>query len=66
MIPDVSSDMLERGPVGIRAQAVSINGNLLMDFNIEKIGNQIHVLNAPSPGATSALAIASHIIDNYV
>lgn len=66
MIPDVNSKMLERGPAGIRAQAVSINGDLLMDFNIEKTGNQIHVLNAPSPGATSALAIASHIIDNYV
>ena len=35
-------------------------------FNIEKIGNQIHVLNAPSPGATSALAIASYVIENYV
>ena len=66
MIPDINSKMLERGPAGIRAQAVSINGDLLMDFNIEKKGNQIHVLNAPSPGATSALAIASHIIDNYV
>ena len=66
MIPDVSSNMLERGPAGIRAQAVSINGDLLMDFNIKKIGNQIHVLNAPSPGATSALAIASHVIENYV
>lgn len=66
MIPDVNSKMLERGPAGIRAQAVSINGDLLMDFNIEKKGNQIHILNAPSPGATSALAIASYIIDNYI
>ena len=66
MIPDVNSKMLERGPAGVRAQAVSIHGDLLMDFNIEKKGNQIHILNAPSPGATSALAIASHIIDNYI
>ena len=46
---------------GIRAQATE-NGQLLSDFRIEKSGNQIHVLNAPSPAATSCLAIADTII----
>jgi L-2-hydroxyglutarate oxidase len=46
---------------GIRAQATE-NGELLSDFRIEKSGNQIHVLNAPSPAATSCLSIADTII----
>lgn len=46
---------------GIRAQATE-NGELLSDFRIEKHGNQIHVLNAPSPAATSCLSIADTII----
>jgi len=66
MIPEVEANMLVKGTAGVRAQAMSAEGTLLMDFNIEREGNQIHVLNAPSPGATSSLAIASYIIDNYL
>jgi L-2-hydroxyglutarate oxidase len=66
MIPDVDATMLERGPAGVRAQAISAEGALQMDFNIIREGRQIHVLNAPSPGATASLAIASHIIENYL
>lgn len=66
MIPDVHASMLERGPSGVRAQAISPEGTLQMDFNIIQKGRQIHVLNAPSPGATASLAIASHIIENYL
>ena len=66
MIPEVDATMLERGITGIRAQAISVSGELQMDFNIIKRGRQIHVLNAPSPGATASLAIASYIIDNYL
>jgi L-2-hydroxyglutarate oxidase len=66
MIPDLDGSMLERGPVGVRAQAVSPKGELMMDFNIIKEGRQIHILNAPSPGATASFAIASHIIQNYL
>ena len=65
MIPDVDASMLETGPSGVRAQAISREGKLQMDFNIIRAGRQIHVLNAPSPGATASLAIASHIIENY-
>ena len=66
MIPDVHASMLETGPAGVRAQAISKEGKLQMDFNIIRKGRQIHVLNAPSPGATASLAIASHIIENYL
>jgi (S)-2-hydroxyglutarate dehydrogenase len=66
MIPEVEANMLVKGTAGVRAQAMSAEGTLLMDFNIEREGNQIHLLNAPSPGATSSLAIASYIIDNYL
>ena len=66
MIPDVDETMLERGPAGVRAQAISSEGLLQMDFNIIREGRQIHVLNAPSPGATASFAIASHIIENYL
>lgn len=66
MIPEVEANMLVKGTAGVRAQAMSAVGTLLMDFNIEREGNQIHVLNAPSPGATSSLAIASYILENYL
>lgn len=66
MMPELDASMLVKGTAGVRAQAMDTQGKLLMDFNIERAGNQIHVLNAPSPGATSSLAIASYIIDNYL
>jgi L-2-hydroxyglutarate oxidase len=66
MIPEVEASMLEKGSAGVRAKAMDPWGKLLKDFNVEREGNQVHVLNAPSPGATSSLAIASYIIDNYL
>lgn len=66
LIPSVEDYMLEKGTAGVRAQAMDKEGELIMDFRIEKIGNQIHIINAPSPGATASLSIASHIIDNYI
>jgi (S)-2-hydroxyglutarate dehydrogenase len=66
MIPDIDDSMLERGPVGIRAQAISPKGQLLMDFNIIRKGRQIHILNAPSPAATASFAIADYIIHKFL
>jgi (S)-2-hydroxyglutarate dehydrogenase len=67
LIPDVDENMFEKvGTAGVRAQAIDKDGALIMDFRIEKIQNQIHVLNAPSPGATASLAIAEYIIDKYI
>jgi L-2-hydroxyglutarate oxidase len=43
-----------------------LKGDLIMDFNIVKENNQIHVLNAPSPGAMASLSIAKYIIKNYI
>lgn len=51
---------------GIRAQAMDQNGNLLDDFVIENCGRATLLRNAPSPGATSSLAIAEHIVSEVV
>ncbi len=65
LIPDINESMFVKGTAGVRAQAMDNSGKLLMDFNIIRDKNQIHVLNAPSPGATASLAIADYIVDNY-
>ncbi len=61
LIPSISEEDIERGGAGVRAQACDINGNLLDDFYIIENQNVFHVLNAPSPAATSSLAIGEHI-----
>jgi L-2-hydroxyglutarate oxidase len=66
LIPEIDSTMFVKGTAGVRAQAMDESGKLLMDFNIVREGNQIHVLNAPSPGATASLAIADHILSEYL
>lgn len=65
LLPDIDASMFIKGTAGVRAQAMDAKGKLLMDFNIIREKNQIHVLNAPSPGATASLAIADYIIENY-
>lgn len=62
LIPDISIDDVKKGGSGVRAQALSVNGKLLDDFKIISNDKIIHVLNAPSPAATSAFAIAKHIV----
>jgi L-2-hydroxyglutarate oxidase LhgO len=49
-------------PAGVRAQAVDPDGSLVDDFRINQIGPVTTVRNAPSPAATSSLAIAEHIV----
>lgn len=61
MIPEVEADDLTTGGAGVRAQAVRRDGTLLDDFAIEQTQQAVHVLNAPSPGATSSLEIGKHI-----
>ena len=48
---------------GVRAQAVSSNGELIDDFVFEDGNNSLHVLNAPSPAATASLAIGEFIAE---
>ena len=66
LIPEINSKDIKSGPAGVRAQGIDSNGNLMMDFEVKTFNNQIHVINAPSPAATSALSIADHIIKNYI
>ena len=65
LIPEINSSHLIKGTAGVRAQAMNNQGKLLMDFNVIREDNQIHILNAPSPGATASLSIADYIIDKY-
>ena len=51
------------GPVGVRAQAVDRDGSLVDDFVLHRTERALHVRNAPSPAATSSLAIARLIAD---
>lgn len=62
LVPDIREDDLVKGNSGVRAQALDFEGNLVQDFNIVRRENALHVLNAPSPAATSALAIGEHIV----
>lgn len=61
LVPELSSADLEPAPAGVRAQAVARDGALVDDFLIVVGDRQVHLLNAPSPAATSALEIAKEI-----
>ncbi len=63
LVPEVRSQDFVNSGSGVRAQAVSPTGALIDDFVIRQTGNAIHVLNAPSPGATASLAIGKRIVD---
>ncbi|MGH0184705.1 UNVERIFIED_CONTAM: hypothetical protein FKN15_015551 [Acipenser sinensis] len=67
-IPELSINDVLRGPAGVRAQALDRDGNLVDDFvfdgGVGAIGGRVlHVRNAPSPAATSSLAIGEMIAD---
>lgn len=61
LVPKIQVADLETGGAGVRAQALAPSGELLQDFLIIARPNALHVLNAPSPGATAALAIGDYI-----
>ncbi|HZD22031.1 MAG TPA: L-2-hydroxyglutarate oxidase, partial [Acidimicrobiia bacterium] len=61
LVPATRPEHLIEGGAGVRAQAVNPDGSLVDDFVIEEAGASIHVLNAPSPGATASLAIGRYI-----
>lgn len=77
-VPNVTASDISRGPAGVRAQAMNSEGNLIGDFIFDSgpktgDGSQtannvvqqrvIHCRNAPSPGATSSLAIGRMMAD---
>ncbi|MFQ5682449.1 MAG: L-2-hydroxyglutarate oxidase [Candidatus Binatia bacterium] len=63
LVPEVKPEDLQPGGAGVRAQAVSGAGALIDDFALSQAGNTIHLLNAPSPGATASLAIGKKIVE---
>ena len=63
LLPDLGVGDVLPGPSGIRAQALAVDGSLLDDFVFHESAGVVHVRNAPSPGATSSLAIARVIAD---
>ncbi len=60
-IPELSAADLEPAPAGVRAQAVDEDGSLVDDFRIGQAPGVVTIRNAPSPAATSSLAIAEHL-----
>lgn len=63
LLPELTLEDLQPGGSGVRAQAIARNGALVDDFVITGTGNTLHVLNAPSPGATASLAIGQVIAE---
>lgn len=66
LIPEIQEQHLVKGNAGVRAQACDREGNLLDDFSIHETEQNIHVLNAPSPAATSSLSIGSTIAEKVI
>jgi 2-hydroxyglutarate dehydrogenase len=62
-VPELRSVDVEPGFAGVRAQALGRNGQLIDDFVFSTTERALHVRNAPSPGATASLAIASHVAE---
>jgi L-2-hydroxyglutarate oxidase len=62
-VPEIGACDVERAGAGVRAQALDRDGGLVDDFRIHRLGPVTAVRNAPSPAATSSLAIAEHVVD---
>jgi 2-hydroxyglutarate dehydrogenase len=62
-VPGLEAGDIEPAFAGVRAQAVARDGTLVDDFVFSALGRALHVRNAPSPGATSSLAIAARVAD---
>ena len=65
-VPELSVDDVMTGPRGIRAQAIGRDGSLVDDFRISGEGRIVALRNAPSPAATSSLAIAEYLVDSVL
>lgn len=61
LVPEIQPGDLSEGGAGVRAQAMSPDGSLIEDFYFIEGANELHVVNAPSPGATASLAIGEEI-----
>jgi L-2-hydroxyglutarate oxidase LhgO len=65
-VPELTVRDVVRAGSGIRAQAVDADGGMVDDFRVHRVGPVVTVRNAPSPAATSSLAIAEHIDAVYL
>jgi len=63
MVPGLADTDLDGWGSGVRAQALGPRGELFDDFLLVESPRALHVLNAPSPAATSSFAIADHLVD---
>lgn len=62
LVPEITVNDLEPGGAGVRAQAMGHDGTLIQDFAVVEEEGAVHVLNAPSPAATAALAIGDELV----
>ncbi|GAB3106773.1 L-2-hydroxyglutarate oxidase [Streptomyces calidiresistens] len=62
-VPGIGPADVERDGAGVRAQALDRDGTLVDDFRVHRLGAVTVVRNAPSPAATSSMAIAEHVVD---
>lgn len=65
-VAEIGPGDVTRGGAGVRAQALGADGSLVDDFVIHRLGSVTAVRNAPSPAATSSMAIAEHIADSHL
>lgn len=65
-VPALRDGDVVRAPAGVRAQAVDRDGSLVDDFRVHTIGPVVTVRNAPSPAATSALAIGEYVAERVL
>lgn len=66
LVPSIQIQDLKVGRSGVRAQAMSPEGKLIQDFAFEESPSALHVINAPSPGATASLAIGKHVAQKAI
>jgi L-2-hydroxyglutarate oxidase LhgO len=65
-VPELRSEQIVFGPSGVRAQALARDGRLIDDFDLGGSGRVLHVRNAPSPAATSSLAIGRALAETAI
>jgi L-2-hydroxyglutarate oxidase LhgO len=66
LVPEITEADLVPGGSGVRAQALSRDGQLIDDFRFAYADGVLHVCNVPSPAATASLAIAKYVTDTIV
>ena len=65
-IPSLTRRDLQKRKAGVRAQVIMDDGTIMHDFLVMETKRMVHICNAPSPAATSSLAIAGYILDSYI